>query len=279
MFGYIVTRKDELKVREYNTFRAYYCGLCFAVKERFGTLVRMTLSNDAAFIALLLDSVFPEPPAVHAKRCIANPLKKRPVVGSCEVLDYCAAVNVILVYFKLRDDIHDSHSAGAIAAFPFMYPSARKARKRLPEIFDTVSRKLEALSRLENEKCGDIDRTAHAFAELMGELFSSYPLLAAEEKRILSRLGYLLGRFIYILDAYDDLAADRRKNQYNPFIYAENPPAAEELKQSLIFTLSEAGLCYELLDIKKNKPILDNVIYLGLNDSLNKAFDKDSASA
>lgn len=80
------------------------------------------------------------------------------------------------------------------------------------------------------------------------------------------------------MDAYDDLEDDRKKNRYNPFIYCDKMPEKEELKQSLTYTLSEISLSFELLNIHKNKPVLNNIIYMGLMDSLDGVFEKNETT-
>ena len=266
--------KDELKVKEYNMFKAYYCGLCFALKENFGNIPRLTLSYDVTFLCLLLSSLFDETEKISPKKCISNPLKSRPVCVNNEIFDYCSAINVILTHYKLKDDLADGFSVKSFFLSPLFLASSKKAKKLYEDIFSSIGDKLEALSELEGSKCGDIDKVSDVFAGLLGEIFSYFDGLSSDTKRILQNIGYSLGRFIYILDAYDDLDEDKKKNRYNPFIFSACHITPRELKQSLMYTLSDISLSYELLDIKKNKNILDNIIYMGLTDSLDKVFSK-----
>ena len=81
------------------------------------------------------------------------------------------------------------------------------------------------------------------------------------EERVLRVLGYNLGRWLYLADAIDDFEKDQEKGQYNPF------STREEIQRSAVplwYNLGEAAKAYELLDLKKNKGLLDNIIYLGL---------------
>lgn len=36
MFGYMKIYKEELKVKDYRKYQAYYCGLCKRLKEKYG---------------------------------------------------------------------------------------------------------------------------------------------------------------------------------------------------------------------------------------------------
>ena len=110
MFGYVTPLKPELKIREYEMFRGYYCGVCMHIKDTFGNLPRLTLNYDMAFLGLLLDALHNETPKIDFKRCMAHPLKKKPMIIDNKALEYTAAMNVSLVYYKLIDDVNDDKS-------------------------------------------------------------------------------------------------------------------------------------------------------------------------
>ena len=131
---------------------------------------------------------------------------------------------------------------------------------------------LDRLSLLEKENCPEVDRLANEFGLVLSGVFKGYPDGDESEKRILSHIGYMLGRFIYILDAYEDKEKDKKKKCFNPFLLNKDNENADEIKESLMFTLSDVSNSYNLLNIKRNRPILDNIIYLGLLDSIEKVF-------
>lgn len=272
MFGYIRILKDELRVREYNMFRSYYCGLCKSIKSEYGFVSRMGLSYDVTFLALMLSSVSNDETEVSPERCIVSPFNKKPIVQKTDVLSYAAAVNVILSYLKLSDDWRDERSLKALLCMPLFWGAKRKAEKRYGELFKEIKMHLDKLSLLEKEKCSEIDRLANEFGLVLSSVFNSYPGGEQNEKRILSHMGYMLGRFIYILDAYEDREKDKKKKCFNPFLLNKDNGNADEIKESLMFTLSDVSNTYKLLNIKRNRPILDNIIYLGLPDSVEKVF-------
>ena len=53
MFGYVNVYKDELKIKDYDTYRAYYCGLCKMLGKRHNALARLSLNYDLTFLAVL----------------------------------------------------------------------------------------------------------------------------------------------------------------------------------------------------------------------------------
>ena len=108
MFGYVNVLQDELKIKEFKVFKAYYCGLCKRQGELFGNTSRLSLSYDFTALAIILDSLSDEPARICEGRCMLHPLKKRPVARDCDALSYSAAMSVALSYFKIKDDIADS---------------------------------------------------------------------------------------------------------------------------------------------------------------------------
>lgn len=279
MFGYVRICKDELKVREFNLFKAHYCGLCKTLKKEYGFAARMGLSYDITFLAVLLASVSDEPPQVEPERCIANPFVKKPIAVTTPYFSYTASVNVILTYLKLSDDVHDEHSIKACFFSCLLMMAKRKAKKRYPELYQEIRAHIDKLTELEKNKCEDVDRLAHEFGSIMQCVFSAKLVEQPEVRRILSHMGYQLGRFIYILDAYEDMEQDRIKKRFNPFLAGDIYPEKEFLRTALTLTLSEVSKSYQLLNVKRNQAILDNIIYLGLCEVLDNTLNAGPKSA
>lgn len=274
MFGYIQIYKDELKVKEYNIFRSYYCGLCKTLKDEYGFFSRLGLNYDSVFLALILSSVTNTDCGFQSERCIANPFKKRAIAQKNECLSYSAGIMVILTLLKLRDDIRDEHSIKSCLAYICLQRAKRRVLKRYGELYRKSREFISALSELEAKKCTSADRLAHEFASLMQLLFTPEFIEDRNTRRILGQIGYLLGRFIYILDAYEDMEKDKKRHCFNVFLLNREPPDKEQLRASLSFTLSNAASSYELLDVNTNKPILDNILYLGLSNMLDNVLDR-----
>ena len=58
MYGYVIVNKPELKFKEYDRYRSYYCGLCDILREQYGIRGQVSLSYDMTFLVLLLDFPF-----------------------------------------------------------------------------------------------------------------------------------------------------------------------------------------------------------------------------
>lgn len=261
MLGYVTIEKNELKVREFDMYQAYYCGICKSIGRRFGQLPRMTLSYDSVFLALVLAGLSEETDIVLQEHCITHHIKKKPVVFGNEALDYAADVMVILAYHKFLDDWKDEQSKVGLLGKSALSGAYGKLQKMHPEICHKVEHSLTDLSELERENSGKLDLVADTFADIMETLFIGYDS-AAGSAQVLGQLGRHLGKWIYTIDALDDYEKDIEAGHYNPLIFRENK--LEGIGDLLYNYLAEASNAYDLLQIKKNKGIIDNIIFMGL---------------
>ena len=281
MFGYVTPLKGELKVKEYELFRAYYCGVCNSIKRDFGNIPRMTLNYDMTFLAILLDSLNKNKINIVHKNCIAHPLQKRNIVIENEATAYAAAMNISLFYFKVLDDVKDDKDLKSKFLSLTLLPYKRKFSHSVQKINDIIKENLSILSNYEDNKSfSSIDEICHPFSVIVGEILKNYPneiLNDSEESRSnLYDLGYGLGKWIYLVDALDDLKEDMEKNKFNPinYLYNTNNLSYEELiiqiRDRIEFNILSCGCrCKESLDklsLHKNKEILENIINFGMMD-------------
>ena len=278
MFGYVKVNKDELRLREYNVYKSFYCGLCKTLKSEYGYFSRFGLNYDSVFLALLLSSVTEDEYDCELERCIAHPTEKRPVMNTNKSLSYSAAVMIILALLKLEDDIRDEHSIKAALTLSALSGAKRKIKKQYKNLYEDCRKQINKLSVLEKDKVTDIDVLADVFAHLLEILFVPNFIEDETQRRILAHIGYMLGRFIYIIDAYEDIERDKKKKSFNPYVLG-GVPEKEDLQELLTFNLSSLANSYELLDLKINKPILDNIIYLGLSGVLDKTIKGEIKNA
>lgn len=272
MFGYIKPFKPQMKFCEYDFYKAVYCGLCKEMGKEYGFFFRFTLSYDFAFLALLDFSVNGVQPEITPQVCMAHPLKKTPCAVCRGDFRYTGAAAVISVYHKLKDDVSDKGFFRKIVAacmLPFFKKGYKKAKSLFPTLAETVETQMKNQSALEKEKCKSIDRAAEPTAMIMGEIAGELSY-EPEKKALLTRFGYLLGRYVYLADAFDDASGDRKNNSYNPLLLQEeNSPKKlqETAKDSIFFTLGELANVYVKLNLEKFRPILDNIVYMGLKNT------------
>ena len=264
MLGYVTIAKSELKIREYDVYQGYYCGICKAIGRRCGQLPRLNLSYDSVFLAMILASLHENKEHIEEQHCIVHPIKTKPVVLDEAAIDYAADVMVILAYHKFLDDWHDDKSVVGFAGKTALARAYKRLAKQYPDVCTKVEEALQTLSALENENCGMLDLTAEAFADVMEALFIGYydEALDAPRQRILAQMGRALGRWIYVIDALDDYPKDLEKNAYNPLIFRKNK--LEGIGDLLYNYLAEIVNAYDLLQVKKNTGIIENILLMGL---------------
>lgn len=282
MFGYIKPQKSELLVREYEQYKGVYCSLCRQLGRRFGVLSRLTLSYDCTFYALTLMALSPECPGFEKGRCVVNPLKKCTYCSAGEdELTAAAALSVIMTYYKIRDDIDDSRFFGKLRGY-FLLPLAKHMRKKaareFPEIDGIVQTMMERQRAVEQEEYPGIDSCAEPTAKMLEQVFvlAAYTDKSGQSSnaRLLQHFGYYLGRWVYLIDAADDLEKDIRSNSFNPFILKfgltplSTPKELEDVRayanEVLNLTLSQLISAFNIFDFQHFDSIIHNVILKGL---------------
>ncbi len=270
MFGYIRADKPELKIREYETYQAIYCTLCRKLGRRYGLLSRLTLSYDFAFLSMLNLAMTPENVCFERKRCAFNPLKKCNYCRSDERFDFPAAAAMILLYGKILDNIADEKGfkkLGFRLLKPIYRSAYKKASKSYPEISGVTEDYLRRQHEIEQQNTTDLDRASEPSAQMLAALLQ---MCSSDEsqKRILERIGYCLGRYIYLLDAAADLPADLKSGAYN--VFKGETDVVKRVEPQLYFCINEAGKAFELLELYKYRSILGNIIYSGLEKTFQK---------
>ena len=261
MFGYITINKAEMKFKEFDIYHAYYCGLCQSLLKRYGAMGQVTLSYDMTFAAMLLSSLY-EPDTDSSKcACVAHPFERHPFVKNV-VIDYVADMNVLLTLYKCEDDWIDDKKMFRACFGCMLRKKSFKKRCVYRGKENLIKDKLEKIREYENEGCTDIDLMSGLFGDIMGMIMTPRD---DEWKDTLSELGYYLGKFIYILDAYDDVEKDIKKGKYNPFVKRiEEPDFDEQIRVILTMMMSECCKRFEMLPIIENVEILRNILYSGV---------------
>lgn len=276
LFGYIKISKEELKIKEFELYRGVYCSLCKVLGKNYGIISRFTLNYDFTFLALLNMSLKDGCNKFSVKRCTFNPLKKCNLCNQTDDFQMPAAAAMIMAYYKVLDNIADEKGIKKFAFCllkPFLKSANKKAVAKYPNIEKIVSEYIKTQNALEKAGCDEVDRVADPTAKALSQIL----MLCSDDagqKRVLERMGYCLGRYIYLMDAYCDLADDVKKGNFNVLKNKKSEEIDSYVKAQLYFCINEASKAFELLDIKKYKTILGNIIYLGLEDAAKKEIEK-----
>ena len=269
MFGYVCPVSEHLDWKDMARYQAVYCGLCHTLGRRYGLIARCFLNYDMVFLAMLFGKTCES----NTKRCVLHPVRGRPCACRSEPLDMAADISVILVWWQMQDGIADHGFWRGLKyrlAAMFLGRAYRKARANNPAINEITRSQMEKLWHLEKQRCDSFDRSADCFAGLLAGI--SAVEHDPKRRRILSQFLYHLGRWIYIVDALDDLKKDLRSGNYNPLAICLPVTATgilpEESRlimgQTLDASIRQMAAAFELTEFGDYTPMIQNVVYEGL---------------
>jgi hypothetical protein len=273
MFGYIRPLASELKVREFEQFKACYCGLCHSLGKEYGVPARFILNYDFVFLTMLMwdkEAVC----KIGLKRCAVSPCRKKCVCISENEFEVSSGLSLILAYWKLNDTVSDEKffkSMLARAGKFFLKSSYKKAANKFPEFAKCVYEKIEELNAYENSGERSLDKTADTFASILSGAADTVQDI--NRQRTLRQILYHVGRWIYIIDAIHDLEEDMKNKRYNPiaarFELIDSELTADD-KALLDITLSHSeNIAISAFGLLENGPwleIIKNILYLGMGD-------------
>lgn len=261
MFGYVAANRDALTNEQKDRYKSCYCGLCRTLKERHGSLSRLTLNYDMTFLVMLLSSLYEPEEASGSGRCIVHPVHKH-FYWRNEYTDYASDMNIALFYHKSIDDWNDEHKLLSAAARRLLKDEYDRVKEQYPRQCEVMEQRLFELNWLEETKSANPDLGANYFGQIMGELF-----VYREDhwEKTLREMGVFLGRFIYVMDAVVDFIPDKKRGRYNPLVaFQESGGEASNQKDILTMLIGECAAQFEKLPLIQDIDILRNILYAGI---------------
>ena len=279
VLGYVKAFKPELKIKDYELYRGIYCSLCRALGRNYSPIAQLFLSYDFAFAAVLRLAVMQGCFSFSQKRCPYNPAKKCMICSGKNELDFCAHAVILTIYYKVKDNLHDGGVKSKILAamiYPIISLMRRKAMRLAPEIDGIIKKSMEEQTEVEKKSNAGIDESAHPSADALGKIFALG--FEDERKTSLYNLGYMVGRYVYILDAADDIESDIKSGSFNPlkveFAEKSREDFAQRVREMLNLTQSSALDALDSVEKKRFEDILENIVLEGLAFSGEKVLDK-----
>ena len=261
MFGYVTVNQDELKIREYRRYRSFYCGLCFSLGQRYGLKGRAILPYDMVFVDMLLNALYEKELHEEKRFCIVHPTKKQDILIN-GITDYAADMGLMLAYYKLLDDVHDDKKMVLLNRAGVLRKNVTRIRDRWPRQAEAAASYIEKLGEVERLRTNDLDSVAGLTGTALGEIFVMEEDLWSD---ILRRMGFFLGKFVYLMDAYEDLEKDRKKKLYNPWEFFDSRKDFEAFAENtLVLMMTDCAKEFEKLPIVQDAEILRNIVYSGV---------------
>lgn len=303
MFGFVVADAGALSKEEKERYRAVYCGLCLALRDRYGQLSRACLTYDLTFFVLLCSSLHEPEETQGASHCVMHPAPAAPRAWARSAwTDYAADLSVALAYHKVLDDVADDGDLAARAAERLLAGAYERARARIPEQCAEIERAMAAIRAIEGAERNntpalsdstetacvsplsadatdtalafDPDAAAREFGRMLGRLFAHNQGFWTEA---MEELGRGLGRFIYLMDAAVDFNDDAASGSYNPFVTLGSD--AEAMRATLSLAAADAAAPYERLPLVQDAHLMDAILYSGVWAQFNKAYPPQDALA
>ena len=271
MFGYLTVHKPELKFKEFEAYKAVYCTLCKNIRKNYGLISSFALNYECTFLALFDLGIDKSCPNFEKCRCTVNPLKKcNKCVGADDKFDFASAVTIILTYYKLLDAVEDSGFLKSIAyrfAKMLFKRKFKIASKKYPAVENIARIYIDEQNKIEKDNNTSVDVAADPTANMLKALFAELDMTNNDK---LSRFGYCIGRWIYLIDALDDIDDDLKTGSFNVFLANANGRNINELKQYafgvLNFTLGEAISALEDIEIYHFRSIIYNIVRDGMSN-------------
>lgn len=263
MFGYINVNGKELSEENKTIYQSYYCGLCRCLRDFGGAKAQALLNYDMTFLVVLLTGLYEPETTCQDFTCLLHPMKKRKARSNA-IQEYAAQMNILLAYYNLVDDWKDEKSYTKKTIASMLEKDYKRVAKQYPRQVEAVENYIEKLSVYEANKETNIDLVAGLTGEMLGEIFAWKQDEWYDE---LKTLGFYLGKFIYLMDAYEDLKKDEKNDSYNPLRYLETDDEQEfEVLCRLMMTsmISECAKSFERLPILLHADILRNILYSGV---------------
>lgn len=261
MFGYVTVNSEELKIKDYNFYRSCYCGLCRTLKSRHGIAAPLTLSYDMTFVVLLLSALYEEPFRVGTTRCIVHPAKKH-TTRQNKWSDYAADMTILLAYHNMMDDWDDEKKASSLALAKVLERQYQKVAAQYPKQAKAVKEYMQKNALCEAKKEYDVDLVSGFTGDFLGTIIAKEDDVWHDD---LYKVGFYLGKFIYLMDAFDDLETDRRKKNFNLLLpLSEKRDFDAYVENTLVMMMAECSKSFELLPILQYTDILRNILYSGV---------------
>lgn len=270
MFGYVNIDKPNIMVKDFTIYRAFYCGLCVAIGRNYGNVKRLLTNYDVTFLTIFTHAILSKEIEINNTGCILSP-KKKTIVKRNDLMDRMANISILLASYKLDDDIVDTKKLSKKSAKAILNRAIKKAKAREPQIATVISKRLIELSALEKENCPSIEKVAEPFAYMIQDITKI--LLGDKCNNYCESLMFSLGKWIYLMDAIDDIESDKKANCYNPFIAAgysivDKEQFLRDNNSTLSFLLHATENIiknnYEGINITKYEGVITNILWYGL---------------
>ena len=279
MFGYLDIDKTTLEQNQQGLWQSFMCSMCFSIKKLFGNLPRMYVTNDLNFFLVLFSSINKEVVQLVETRCFSHPVKKQTMIEPWQLSDKMAIANVLFAYWNLYDDVVDGTSVKKKLAFGVVKRSYNKARKLWKELDEVIANRTKQLSELEKSHCGNLDLVADSFATLSQEFCKLS--LQDNATQFAQVLCYNIGKWVYLIDALDDVDKDVKGKQYNAFAtcfnvesYTQLAEFYDDIQFEMFAVINRIAQSFNDLNLTEYGCVLRNILLQSIRNKTQQVLTK-----
>ena len=263
MFGYVNVNKESLSKENIEIYQGYYCGLCHELRLRSGAKGQVLLNYDMAFLIILLTGLYELEDEEREFVCPLHPTQKRKMRLN-RATEYAADMNVLLSYQNFADDWNDDGSIRKGALMKLFHKEYERISLTYPRQAKAIEEYLRKLRAAEENGETNVDIVAGYTGEMLAEIFAWENGMWSDDLRT---LAFYLGKFIYIMDAYEDIDKDASKGSYNVLyeVRRKNQDDFDTIsKLMLVSMMTECAKAFERMPIVLHGDIIRNILYSGV---------------
>ena len=264
----------ELTIRDYNTYLRYLRGVRRQLYEEYGFYACHLLRTNGVLFAILSDSLAGRAATCQRKR-VPGTLVWRKLMCQTQGIRLAAQVEVLLGWHSLQDRKYSelSFPKQVQRAFDriFLRRSYERAVQENPALERLFGQEREQAVVQMNLSARNYAMAAEPMSNIYGALYSTLATDDPSQRKSMRCIGSSIGRIFYLLDKAERFEADRRNGRYNVFVVNElkgQASAVENARRQALAAANDLMRVYEMLDIKLNRSLLDNIMLLGLHHAV-----------
>ncbi|MCR5666858.1 MAG: DUF5685 family protein [Eubacterium sp.] len=274
MFGYICVDREQMSDDDKKIYQSFYCGLCQVLRQSSGIKGRMLINYDMTFLIVLLSGLYELENTKQSYLCPLHPTKKRTLFIN-EATRYAADMNLLFAYQNFEDDWVDERSYTKKMLTKIFDKDYEKIRGKYPRQVEAMEDYMKRLQTAEREQEQNLDVIAGLSGEMLAEIF----VWKKDDvwEKALRHMGFYMGKFIYLMDAFEDIEKDKKSGSYNPLIQMQKEHEQDfDTFSGLMLTsmMSECSKSFETLPILEYVDILRNILYSGVWTKFNMLLQK-----
>ena len=290
MFGLLSVDKKSLSEANYVDYASHYHSLCNALPKEYGMISRVFLNYNTTFLAMLTSAQMETPTPIEQQKCPVRPFRG---VSGVQIqflpIKFASAVTVYMVKSKLEDDLYDAGEIKHRLAYRFFEKPFKKAQKVLHDYgFSTnlVDERIRVQRQLEKSDSLRLHQICEPTASGLAYLFEYTAKLTnnPENSKALSKLGYNLGKIIYLIDSLVDYQSDLKCEHFNAICvsFSDFPVQVDEaipdgvrieVQKAITDSLVSAQAAYQELRLTKYQEMIGNILLDALPSKINRVLD------